>query len=213
VHADCFKAYAQTVVPERLNELAGYEMHLRRERLEARNHLSEIYSDERYGTLLTSFAAFLEDTPSAGAMRRWRSFKVSDGVDKYLRRSLKRVLKLGRKVSAEAHAKELHRLRIRAKRFRYELEFFVSAYPSLHKAAVEAKALQDLLGAHQDAYTAIERINKYARALRKHGGARMPVALGQLIQSERQKAREARRTFGPEWSRFERSVTRGRLAA
>jgi len=211
VHAENFRAYAQTIPAEGLAELGGYELHLRRERAEARIRMSEQFGDDRYGELLKDFAAFLDNAPSAGAERRWRSFKVSDGVDKYLKKSLKRTLKLGRKVGAEAHAKDLHRLRIRAKRFRYELEFFAFAYKSLDKAAAEAKALQDLLGAHQDACTATARLAHFARSLRKHD-AELPAALARLADSERQRARDVRQSFPAEWRRFERSVARGRIA-
>ena len=212
VHADVFRTYAQTVPAESLAELGGYELHLRRERAESRARMIERFSDDRYDELLESFGALLEDAPSPGAVRRWRSFKVSDGVDKYLKKSLKRVLKLGRKVGDEAHAKDLHRLRIRAKRLRYELEFFAVAYKSLDKAALEAKALQDLLGEHQDACTASDRLRRYARSLRKHAGAAMPAALDRLAQAERQRAGEVRKAFPAEWRCFERSVARGRIA-
>jgi CHAD domain-containing protein len=212
VHAETFRSFAQTIPAESLAELGGYELHLRRERAEARARMSERFGDNQYDELLAGFAAFLDNAPSAGAERRWRSFKVSDGVDKYLKKSLKRVLKLGRKVGAEAHAKDLHRLRIRAKRFRYELEFFAFAYKSLDKAAAEAKALQDLLGAHQDGCTAAGRLADYARALRKHGGGVMPAALARLRESEQQRARDVRRSFPAEWRRFERSVAHGRIA-
>jgi CHAD domain-containing protein len=173
--------------------------------------MSDRFGDDRYDELLTTFAAFLDHAPSPGAERRWRSFKVSDGVDKYLKKSLKRVLRLGRKVGAKALDKDLHRLRIRAKRLRYELEFFAAAYKSLGRAADEAKALQDLLGAHQDACTAAGRLADYARSLRKHGGE-PPPALARLAESERQRAREVRESFPAEWRRFERSVARGRIA-
>lgn len=212
VHADVFRTYAQTVPAESLAELGGYELHLRRERAEARARMTARFSDERYDELLASFGALLEDAPSAGAVRRWRSFKVSDGVDKYLKKSLKRVLKLGRKVGDEAHAKDLHRLRIRAKRLRYELEFFAPAYKSLDKAALEAKSLQDLLGEHQDACTASARLRRYARSLRKHASVPMPAALDRLAQAERQRARDVRQAFPAKWRRFERSVARGRIA-
>jgi CHAD domain-containing protein len=212
VHADVFRTYAQTVPAESLADLGGYELQLRRERTEARARMVERFSDDRYDELLDSFHDLLEDAPSPGAVRRWRSFKVSDGVDKYLKKSVKRMLKLGRKVGDEAHAKDLHRLRIRAKRLRYELEFFAFAYKSLDKAALEAKALQDLLGEHQDACTASQRLERYARTLRKHAGAPMPAALDRLAQAERQRARDVRQAFPAEWRRFERSVARGRIA-
>ena len=80
------------------------------------------------------------------------------------------------------------------------------------RRALEAKALQDLLGEHQDACTASERLERYARTLRKHAGTPMPAALDRLAQAERQRARDVRQAFPAEWRRFERSVARGRIA-
>jgi CHAD domain-containing protein len=213
VYSDNFRAYAQAVAPENLDELGGYELHLRRERSEARNKLTALFGDERHAQLLQVFGEFLDGAPAPAAVRRWRSFKVADGVDKYLKRSLKRVLKLGRKIGSEARAKDLHRLRIRTKRFRYELEFFVAVYPSLGKVAKATKVLQDLLGVHQDACTATARLETYARSLRKRGSKTMPAGLGTLVGSQQQQAREVRDKFGPEWRTFEHAVARGKLAA
>ena len=71
-----------------------YQLQLRRERTEARARMVERFSDDRYDELLDSFHDLLEDAPSPGAVRRWQSFRGSDGVDKYLKKSVKRVLKL-----------------------------------------------------------------------------------------------------------------------
>jgi len=213
VYSENFRAYAHAVASENVAELGGYELHLRRERTEARNNLTTLFADERHAMMLSSFAAFLDGAPSAAAVRRWRSFKIAYGVDKYLKKSLKRVVKLGRKIGEDARAKDLHRLRIRTKRFRYELEFFVAVYPSLGKVAKATKALQDLLGVHQDACTATERLEAYARSLRKRGSSAMPAALGTLIDGQQQQAREVRQKFGVEWRTFERAAARGKLAA
>ena len=58
--------------------------------------------------------------------------------------------------------RELHDLRIKTKRLRYELEFFADVYPPLKQTAKECKALQDLLGTHQDVYAATARLRRYA---------------------------------------------------
>ncbi len=213
VYSENFRTYAEGVPPENVDELGGYELQLRRERTEARNNLAALFADERHAALLRSFAAFLDEAPSAGAVRRWRSFKIAHGVDKYLKKSLKRVLKLGHKIGDEAHAKDLHRLRIRTKRLRYELEFFVAIYPSLGKAAKATKVLQDLLGVHQDACTATERLQGYARGLGKRSDGTMPAALGTLVANQRQQARDVREKFSAEWRPFEHTVARGKLAA
>jgi CHAD domain-containing protein len=214
VYAENFRAYLQTLPPEQLQDLGGYELHLRRARAEARAELGALFGDERYTALLASFAAFLDGAPTPAALRRWRSFEIRDGFKKYLRKSAKRVQKLGRKIGREAAAKKLHELRIRTKRLRYELEFFTEVYPSLAGTAKATKALQEVLGAHQDACTASTRLRRYARSLpARDDGAAAPVALQQLLESQQRKAEEARRAFGSEWRRFAKTIARTKLAA
>jgi CHAD domain-containing protein len=214
VYAENFRAYLQTLPPEQLQDLGGYELHLRRARAEARNDLGALFSDARYAALLGSFGALLDGAPMPAAVRRWRSFKISDGFRKYLRKSAKRVHKLGHKVGRTAAAKKLHELRIRTKRLRYELEFFSEVYPSLESTARATKALQDVLGAHQDACTASSRLRRYARSLpAREDGAPAPVALQNLLESQKRKAQEARLAFGAEWRRFLKTIARTKLAA
>ncbi len=144
------------------------------------------------------------DAPSAAALRRWQSFTIRAGAAQYLKRSRKRVVKLGRKLQSNAAAEDLHRLRIRAKRLRYALEFFVQPYPELAPAAQATKTLQDVLGAHQDARTARRRVLAYARTLRKRGAAAAapPDALGAWRSVQHRRAAQARRELAPEWQRF-----------
>ncbi len=216
VYAENFRTYLHEIPQDQLQDLGGYELHLRRARSEARSELCGLFSDERYARLITLFGAFLDGAPTPGALRRWRSFRVSDGFKKYLRKSAKRVQKLGRKIGYDAEAKKLHRLRIRAKRLRYELEFFTAVLPSLAKVAKATKALQDMLGTHQDACTASARLEDYAKALRARTGgdqASVPPALGTLLENQRRKAEEARNAFAGEWRRFEKTIARTKLAA
>jgi CHAD domain-containing protein len=214
VYADNFRSYLQMLPPEQLQDLGGYELHLRRARAEARSNLGAVFADQRYAALLGSFAAFLDGAPTPAALRRWRSFKISDGFKKYLRKSARRVQKLGRKVGRTAAAKKLHALRIRTKRLRYELEFFAEVYPSLESTARAAKALQDVLGAHQDACTASSRLRRYVRSLpARPEGAPRPAALQHLLESQRRKAQEARLALGFEWRRFMKTIARTKLAA
>ena len=123
------------------------------------------------------------------------------------------MLKLGRKVDAETPAERLHRLRIRAKRLRYEFEFFREVYPSLDRAVRATKHLQDVLGEHQDACTAAASLREYARSVRRSGRSQtLPPAVGLLLQHEQRKADAMRLAFAGEWQRFERIMNRTRLA-
>jgi CHAD domain-containing protein len=215
VYTDNFRNYAQGMSPEQQADVGSYELHLRRERNEARAKLVALFDDARYVALFEDFAAFLDGQPTATALRRWRTFRVRDGIEKYLAKSSKRVRKLGRKIDERSAARQLHRLRIRAKRLRYELEFFAPVYPELGELAKATKALQDVLGAHQDACTANERLQRFAKTLRKAGERRaaLPPALAQLRSGQQTAARHAREEFAAEWQRFEALFSRTKIAA
>jgi CHAD domain-containing protein len=129
---------------------------------------------------------------------------------------MKRVLRGGRKITAESEDEKLHRLRIRAKRLRYELEFFAEVFPELAKAVKATKQLQEVLGEHQDACTASARLCDYAREhepkrVRPQAAAREPSALERLRSTQEHKAADARQRFASEWQRFERAIDRVKL--
>ena len=206
VHAHSFRSYLRGATPEHVQLLGDYEMQLRRDRTAARTALAAQFATPRYTEFMATFAAVLDGAPSAAALRRWKSFRISDGAAEYLRTSKKRVFKLGREIGPDAQAKDLHRLRIRAKRLRYELEFFLEVYPELDAAAKATKGLQDLLGACQDSRLAGERLAAYTRALRRwrqEVPARVPrPVLGQWEAHQTQVGQEARLAFPAEWARF-----------
>ncbi len=197
VHEEALHSYLGTSENQ---PLGGYELDIRRDRTAARNELRTLFAGERYAKLMTSFAALLEKQPSPGALRRWRSFDVKHGAQQ-LEKTRKRVIKLGRKLGPHAAAAQLHRLRIRTKRLRYEIEFFLEAYPALAPAAKAAKSLQDLLGVQQDASTARARIAKYLRTAGSRTGA-IPPALDRWRMQQTEQSQAARRELPGEWKRF-----------
>jgi triphosphatase len=204
VHAEILHAYVQTLPAEQGQQLGDYELHLRRIRTAARNELTALFGTERYEEFVATFTDVLDGAPSRAAVRRWKSFRISDGAAEFLKRSRKRVFKLGRKLGAEAAAKDLHRLRIRAKRLRYELEFFLEVYPDLAQAAAATKAIQDLLGACQDSYMATEHLAEYTRALRRlrQKVVTPQAAIGQWVAHQAQQGHDARLAFPLAWTRF-----------
>jgi CHAD domain-containing protein len=98
VYTDNFRAYAQQMPPEQQQELGGYELYLRRERAEARSKLPAVFADARYAALFDATSAFLAKGPTAGAVRRWRSVSVRDGIEESVRRSIGRVRRLGNRL-------------------------------------------------------------------------------------------------------------------
>jgi len=204
VHTESFHDYLEALPPEQGQQFGDYELHLRRTRTAARQELAAVFGSERYAQFTAMFADVLDGAPSAAAVRRWRSFRISDGAAEFLKRSRKRVFRLGRRIGTDAGPRDLHRLRIRAKRLRYELEFFLEVYPDLAQAAAATKAIQDLLGTYQDSCMATERLADYTRALRRlrqKGVAPQP-ALGQWVTRQAQQGQVARLAFPLEWERF-----------
>ena len=101
----------------------------------------------------------------------------------------------------------LHGARIRAKRARYAAELAVPVAGKRAKKFVRAaKRFQDVVGSHQDAVVAEDRIRVAAR---NSGSASAALAAGRLVQLERDRRRAARAALPSAWRELER---RGRKA-
>jgi CHAD domain-containing protein len=156
------------------------------EREEARHTLIAGLDSDRYRSLL----AELERPPALRAGERLESA----AADEYgrLRKAAKR---LGRNPEDE----ELHRVRIRAKRARYAAE----ALGSEPRFVARAKKLQDVLGEHQDASVAEERIRELLAEVR--GTGRTSFVAGRLIERQRHRRTVARAEWPKAWKRLQRA--------
>jgi CHAD domain-containing protein len=207
VYTEHLRAYVQELPPQQRAGLSGYQMYLRRERAEARHKASEAVASPRAAALLDDLASLVAAGPTTGALRRWGSLSVRDAMRQSIRRSVNRVRRLGSQLTGRARPAELHALRIKAKRLRYELEFFADVYPPLKQTAKECKALQDLLGTHQDVYAAMERLRPYTALLRKQSGdGALPPALVELRKRQFALARDVRRKFRANWQAFAAAI-------
>ena len=142
--------------------------------------------DERYFRLLDSFAAALAALPELDA---------PDGLRPLAAVELRKLAKATRKLGNRPTDDELHALRIRAKRARYtaELASVGSGSKALTRYLSELKSLQDVIGEHQDAVVAEERV----RAVSTPESA---LAAGRLIELERTRRREARADVPGAWA-------------
>jgi CHAD domain-containing protein len=161
-------------------------------REDTRAALLEGLSDERYFRLLDMLAA-------AGAA------PAADGTDSLsaiAAKAFSRVRKTVQGLPKRPSDDELHRVRINAKRARYAAEL---AEPALKKVGTKfvkrAKAVQDVIGEHQDAVVAEDRI----RELALRGGSRTALAAGRLIERQRLRKQAARRAFPAAWSALEKA--------
>lgn len=189
------------------------------ERARAREALFGTLGSVRFANLLQRLDSFVRRTPAQGVLRRWGSLTIAAAAHADVRRSLKRVRKLARRIDADSSPELLHRLRIRAKRLRYEAEFYADYDPALTEIARAAKRIQDLLGNYRDACNAATVLEARCRAMkqselstsadvaaassRPDEADREVVALRRLVQSQRRRAAQARRSYPKAWRRFE----------
>jgi CHAD domain-containing protein len=139
--------------------------------------LAEALASERYQALLAGFRAAVADLPDGeGDLRPL--------ADKQLRK----LRQAAKDLPDDPPDEDLHALRIRAKRARYTAE--LAGGKRRDRRAGLLKQLQDVIGEHQDAVVAEQRLRKVARA-------KTAVVAGRLIERERVR-RAARREAYPE---------------
>jgi CHAD domain-containing protein len=145
----------------------------------------------RYAALLVLLEELVAAPPVAS------SDVALDSVAKREFRRLERQVKaLGPAPSNDA----LHRTRIQAKRARYATELASKQLGSDGRKLISAaKTFQDVVGAHQDAVVAEERIRAAVRRTRGVGSA---LAAGRLIERERARRAEARAALPSAWKRL-----------
>jgi triphosphatase len=115
--------------------------------------------------------------------------------------------KAAEKISDDSPAADYHRVRIRGKRFRYALEFLADLYPGGTRLLIKRLiALQDILGLHQDAEVAIDRL----RGLALERGGELPpetiFAMGEIAERYRRSAIKLRSRFPKAYARVSRKA-------
>lgn len=157
---------------------------LERERRSARGVLVAALDSERYFALLDAL-----EPPAAGNADEPTLREIHAGEHASLR-------KVVRALDQDSPDEQLHEARIKVKRARYAAELLGStAYVNA------AKALQDILGEHQDAVVAEERLR--ALAQKQPAGA---IAAGRLIERERKRAARGRAEWGSAWKRLAKAA-------
>jgi len=167
------------------------------ERRAAREAAIAVLEDDRYLRLLERLEG-AGDPPAAAE-------PSSKTLAEVWAKEFKRLRRTFRDLTAEATDAELHRARIRAKRARYTAELALHELGDAGERFVSAtKRLQDVLGEHQDACVAIERIAVWAEKI--EGG---PEAAGAIVALEGGRKKRARAEWPKAWKRVER---KGRAA-
>jgi CHAD domain-containing protein len=164
---------------------------LERERLAQHETLVRAMSGERYRELLVRFAAAL---PRVSAV---------DGSVSLRRIAEKEYLRLRgayEDLGADPPDEDLHELRIKAKHARYAAELAARVEGrSLSTLAGAARDMQDLIGAHQDAVVAEQRVRSLA-------SGESALAAGRIVERQQRIRAKARSQVSEHWKRIRRAA-------
>jgi CHAD domain-containing protein len=165
------------------------------ERAASRSAVVEALSSDRYLALLDRLDHVSEPEPAASG-RQPASLTV------LLRAEWKRTRKAVSRLGPGSSDEELHAARIRVKRARYAAEL---AAHELGRSGARfvgrSKTLQEILGEHQDATVAGDRLCAW-------GDAEQTDAASRLIALEEERKREARAAWPDAWSALRRAGKR-----
>jgi CHAD domain-containing protein len=180
---------AESLEPAERAALEDALIPLEKERAATRKTLRATLDDPRYRTLLDT----VEDAVRAPRFAT-TDFAVSDFASAEYRRLRRAVKALADDDSDDA----LHSLRIRGKRARYAAEMAEGERGKPATAFVAAtKRLQDVLGDHQDASVAEERLRATAR---RAGRPDVWFATGRLVERQAARRRAARAALPDAWN-------------
>jgi CHAD domain-containing protein len=166
---------------------------LERERLKQRETLLKAVDSERYRELLDRFEAALPALETADG-----DVSLSRLAENELRRLRSAYGDLGDNPADE----DLHAVRIRAKHARYAAELASRELPALTGLVSATRELQDLIGGHQDAVVAEQRV----RALATDDSR---LAAGRIVEREHRRRQKARAELPAAWRRVEREAATG----
>jgi len=202
---------------ERQKDLTPLHAVLERQRNEARQRMLAVLDSDRYRKLVGSITSMFDRGPvpviDAGQV------PVLEAAPDLLTKRYRRFRKAGDAITPASPSEEFHELRKRGKRLRYALEFFGDVYGKSTKEMVAPLiTMQDILGAHQDAYVAVARL----RELSTTEGDQLPsstaFAMGEIAERYAQQTAELRSQFpdayqalqGRRWQRLRRRMKEGR---
>ena len=190
---DHFGAEAASLEPDERAAFRPVLLRLSRRRATARRELVTALDSPRYFELLDE----LEELPP----------EPRDAADLLHGEARRQYRKLRKEVRAAGQSPDdatLHELRKRAKRVRYAAErAAVAGDRSLDELGTRAKALQDVLGIHQDAVVGEQVLRELAADVTRPPQA---LAIGRLIERERDRRAAARADWWDAWRKLRRAA-------
>ncbi len=196
--------------------LAGLRKLLESQHDAARKEMLAAFDSRRYEVLVGRFARTLRarhEGRSGLAAQPARAIAPDLIEDRY-----RRFRKAANAIRPGSPPSEYHRLRARGKRARYTIEFLADLYPGQTGPVLKPLvALQDILGLHQDADVAIERLRRLGSSERGLSPETV-FAMGEFAGRYRHAMVDLRGQFpeayeettGRRWKRFRKTIDAGR---
>jgi CHAD domain-containing protein len=179
------------------------EARLRLRHRQARRRMLRVLDSKRYASIVARVRTAL----ARGPTRRSRAGRIPAlvaGPDLVGDR-FRRVVKLGRRLDGTSPPERFHRLRIRCKQLRYAIEFHSPLYGDDAQRMIRRMVrLQDLLGAHQDAEVAHERLRELVESEQDRLPPKTLFVVGRLAERYAMEAVRLRREFPDEFARVGR---------
>jgi len=175
------RAQAATLPPADAAALGRIVEGMEQEREASRSEMLEALSSPRYLELLGRIEL-------AGEAPRWNG--VHRSVRKLAGREFSKFERAAKALGPEPSDSDLHQVRVRGKRARYAGELAeVSVGKKARRFVARAKRLQNVLGDHQDAVVADERIRALVLS---QSNPQLALAAGRLVERQRERTLRAR---------------------
>jgi CHAD domain-containing protein len=180
---------------------------LRKRRLEAHERVVDGLRSERLSSLLDGWQSFLEELEEERAEAPAKAASpIGALAGERILKVYRRMTAMGRTIDTYSPAEDYHELRKKGKELRYLLELFGSELypPDVVKPMVKAlKALQDVLGRHQDREVQIGLLRSLSGEIAAlPGGPSTLMTVGVLVARLGEDLRTARDQFAERFAEF-----------
>jgi CHAD domain-containing protein len=198
----------RAIVPEEMRpDLDPLLAALHSRRLIARREMVGSLASERTSRVFQDWAAFLEELVERSTEGRPNAQRpIGELAGKRIRKVYRRMLKMGRAIDASSPPEAYHELRKKGKELRYMLELFASPlYPSevVKPMIKQLKALQDVLGRHQDRQVQVGMLSSVRDEVAiLDGGPPALMAMGVLVQRLGEDEQATKRMFTQAFASF-----------
>ena len=180
---------------------------LRARRVAARRAMVRALRSKRTATLLSDWRSFLDGLEAASEDERpYAARPIGEVAGERIRKVYRQMLKMGGAIDESSPAEAYHELRKKGKELRYLLELFgVPLFaPEVVKPMIKTlKALQDVLGHHQDREVQIALLRSLGPEVGEvPGGEAALMAIGALVARLGEDERAARGEFAGRFAEF-----------